>query len=87
MKPWDINQTILMLIHDGGIYMPVVNVDKLKSEIENNVLGMNRIKTSAKKKKYRVDVTTAMGQENTFVGTCPVEMAGKVESKHVVIIQ
>lgn len=66
--------------------MPVVNVDKLKSEIGSNTIGMSEIKTGVKKKKRHVKVTTAMGQENTFVGICPVEMAGKVESKHVVII-
>lgn len=66
--------------------MPVVDVNKLKSKIENNAIEMSRIKTGVKKKKRHVKVTTAMGQENTFVGTCPVEMAGKVGSKHVVII-
>lgn len=75
-----------MLIHDGGIYMPVVDVEKLKAKIGSNTIGIGGIKTGVQKKKYRVEVTTAMGQDNTFVGTCPVEMAGKVESKHVVII-
>lgn len=66
--------------------MPIVDVEKLKAKIESNTIGIGGIKTGVQKKKRHVEVTTAMGQQNVFVGICPVEMAGKVESKHVVII-
>ena len=57
----------------------------------SNDFSQNQLQYSAKigsrkKKKRHVEITTAMGQENVFVSTCPLEIAGKVESKHVVIL-
>ena len=66
--------------------MPIVDVEKLKAKIGSNTIGIGGIKTGVQKKKCHVEVMTALGQENVFVSICPVEMAGKVDSKHVVII-
>lgn len=56
----------------------------------SNAFSQNQLQYSAKigrrKKKRHVEITIAMGQENVFVSTCPLEIAGKVESKHVVIL-
>ena len=66
--------------------MPIVDIEKLKAKIESNTIGMGGTKTGVQKKKRHVEVTTAIGQQNVFVGICPIEMVGKVDSKHVVII-
>lgn len=62
------------------ISLPVRNIKKQDIQLQYSA------KIGGRKKKRHVEITTAMGQENVFVSTCPVEMAGKVESKHVAIL-
>lgn len=62
------------------VSLPVRNIKRQDIQLQYSA------KIGRRKKKRHVEITTAMGQENVFVSTCPLEIAGKVESKHVAIL-